>query len=97
MNEIHSKDLEVIVFRSVLKAVSFLSLAASHNSKSAKKKLCVNEVAALTGLTKSNIYSKINYRSIPFQKDGGKLVFDEDELIAWLNKKNRKKEVMNGC
>ena len=55
----------------------------------AKKVLGIEDVAALTGLSKSHIYKLTYHRQIPFYKPNGRLLyFDRIEIEAWM-KQNR--------
>ena len=46
--------------------------------------LTVNEVAVLTGLSKSSIYKLTSSRKIPHYKKGKRLIFDRREILGWL-------------
>ena len=55
----------------------------------AKKVLCIEDVAILTGLSKSHLYKLTCRREIPHYKPNGKCVyFDRQEVEAWM-KQNR--------
>ena len=55
----------------------------------AKNVLTLDDVAALTGLSKSNLYKMTCRKEIPYYKPNGKLVyFDRAEVEAWM-KQNR--------
>lgn len=55
----------------------------------AKNVLTIDDVALLTGLSKSHIYKLTCSKQIPFYRPNGKLVyFDRLELESWL-KQNR--------
>ena len=55
----------------------------------AKNVLTIDDVAILTGLSKSHIYKLTCSKQIPFYRPNGKLVyFDRQELEGWL-KQNR--------
>ena len=55
----------------------------------AKRMLNIDELAFMTGLTKSWIYRATCERTIPFYKPNGKQIFfDRVEIDAWL-KQNR--------
>ncbi len=55
----------------------------------AKNVLTIDDVALLTGLSKSHIYKLTCSKQIPFYRPNGKLVyFDRAELESWL-KQNR--------
>lgn len=55
----------------------------------AKNVLTIDDVAVLTGMSKSHLYKLTCSRQIPFYRPNGKLVyFDRQELEGWL-KQNR--------
>lgn len=55
----------------------------------AKSVLDIDDVALLTGLSKSHLYKLTCTHQIPYYKPKGKLVyFDRDEIEAWM-KQNR--------
>lgn len=55
----------------------------------AKNVLCIEDVAILTGLSKSHLYKLTCRREIPHYKPNGKFVyFDRQEVEAWM-KQNR--------
>lgn len=55
----------------------------------AKKVLRIEDVALLTGFTKSRIYAMTCTGEMPHYKPTGKTVFfDRDEVEAWLTKKS---------
>ena len=49
------------------------------------KLLTPEEVSALTRLKIKTIYAKCCRREIPYIKLGGKLLFDEDSIRAWVD------------
>lgn len=66
-----------------LEAIERYSLLA------AKNVLNINDVAVLTGMSRSHIYKLTCSKQIPFYKPSGKQVyFDRAELEGWL-KQNR--------
>lgn len=68
---------------SKLEAIERYSLLA------AKNVLNINDVAVLTGMSRSHIYKLTCSKQIPFYKPSGKQVyFDRAELEGWL-KQNR--------
>ena len=72
---------DIILMR--LEAIERNSLLA------AKNVLTIDDVALLTGLSKSHIYKLTCSKQIPFYRPNGKLVyFDRLELESWL-KQNR--------
>ncbi len=46
--------------------------------------LTVSEASAITRLARQTLYKMVCQRSIPFTKAGGRLLFREDKLLAWL-------------
>lgn len=71
------------IILSKLEAIERNSLLA------AKNVLNIDDVAVLTGLSKSHIYKLTCSRQIPFYRPNGKQVyFDRQELEGWL-KQNR--------
>ncbi|PKL23551.1 MAG: hypothetical protein CVU43_16465 [Chloroflexi bacterium HGW-Chloroflexi-5] len=57
-----------------------------------KKYLSVIEASQFLRLARSTIYGYVFNRRIPFIKVEGKVVFDEDSLVAWM-KSHEKREV----
>lgn len=55
---------------------------------SAKNVLSLEDVAALTGLSKSHLYKLTCTHQIPFYKPGKQIYFDRSELERWM-KQNR--------
>ena len=57
------------------------------NEKEGKvsKLLTITEDSAMTRLTVKTLYSKTCRREVPFTKLGGRLLFDEDRLRAWID------------
>lgn len=47
-------------------------------------KIDIHEVAAMTGLRKSVIYSKTCHREIPYAKFGKRLVFSRKAIELWM-------------
>lgn len=71
------------IILSKLEAIERNSLLA------AKNVLTIDDVAVLTGMSKSHLYKLTCSRQIPFYRPNGKLVyFDRQELEGWL-KQNR--------
>lgn len=74
---------DLIEVKETLKRIETYSLLG------AKNVLCINDVALLTGLSKSWIYQATCSKQIPHYKPNGKQIyFDRAELEAWL-KQNR--------
>jgi excisionase family DNA binding protein len=46
--------------------------------------LSLTEAAELVGLSKSSLYQLTSKKQIPHLKRGGKLLFNRDQLIAWI-------------
>lgn len=53
---------------------------------SAKKVLTIDDVSALTGLSKARLYALCSNREIPYYKQG-KLYFKRDDVENWLTAK----------
>ena len=71
------------IILSKLEAIERNTLLASKNV------LTIDDVALLTGMSKSHIYKLTCSKQIPFYRPNGKLVyFDRQELEGWL-KQNR--------
>jgi excisionase family DNA binding protein len=50
-----------------------------------KRVLTMNDVALLTGLSKSHIYRLVCYKHIPHYKQGGKITyFEKNEIEDWM-------------
>jgi excisionase family DNA binding protein len=49
-----------------------------------KKPLCINEASQFLDLAKQTLYKLTSEGIIPFHKQGGKLWFFRDELLAWI-------------
>ena len=47
--------------------------------------LTLDGVCKMFHLSASTIYAKVGKNQIPCMKTGGKLLFSEDDLVAWLN------------
>jgi excisionase family DNA binding protein len=47
--------------------------------------LTPQEVSALTRLKIKTVYAKCCRREIPYIKLGGKLLFDEESIMAWVD------------
>ena len=54
------------------------------------KYLTIEDVSKVTTLAKSTLYSYVHYRTIPFIKIGGRIVFEEGAIQKWINKKEVK-------
>ena len=48
--------------------------------------LHVKEIAEMLRLKPRTIYEMVGRRSIPFYKPAGTLLFDLDEILAWMKK-----------
>ena len=61
----------------------------------AKNVLCFDDLALLTGLSKSHLYKLTCTHQIPFYKPNGKQIyFDRGEIEAWMkqNRQNTRQE-----
>lgn len=66
-----------------------LDLILNRTTIAAKSMLTIDDVAFLTGLSKSYLYRLTCERKIPYYKPNGKLMyFDRGEIEAWM-KQNR--------
>jgi excisionase family DNA binding protein len=52
--------------------------------KDMKKYLNIDEVAEYINKKKATVYQMTHMRKIPFIKIGGNLLFDPDDIDAWL-------------
>ena len=69
--------------------LEYLKKVETNSLLAAKKVLNIDDVAALTGLSKSHLYKMTCRKEIPYYKPNGKLVyFDRAEVEAWM-KQNR--------
>ena len=69
--------------------LEYLKKVETNRLLAAKKVLNIDDVAALTGLSKSHLYKMTCRKEIPYYKPNGKLVyFDRAEVEAWM-KQNR--------
>ena len=55
-----------------------------------EKLLTIQDLSNITTLAKSTLYSYVHYRTIPFIKIGGRIVFEEGSIQKWINKKEVK-------
>ena len=75
--------------------LEYLKKVETNSLLAAKKVLNIDDVAALTGLSKSHLYKMTCRKEIPYYKPNGKLVyFDRAEVEAWMkqNRVNTKQE-----
>lgn len=91
-----------ISFDNLPKAVAYLikevgdlkSLLSKENtvvpSPTKRIPIGIEEVSKLIGKAKSTIYSLVRKRTIPCYKNGKKLYFFEDEILAWISNGKRK-------
>ena len=71
------------------KILEQLSRIEKYSLLSAKNVLTLDDVAALTGLSKSHLYKLTCSHQIPYYKPNGKQIyFDRGEVEAWM-KQNR--------
>jgi len=49
-----------------------------------KKYIGIRDVSRLTGISVSTLYKLTASGSIPYYKPSGKLLFSEDEIVAWI-------------
>ncbi len=50
-----------------------------------EKLLSIKEAAALLGLKVPTLYKKVCYKTIPYFKIGGRVLFRESTLEKWVN------------
>lgn len=90
-----------ISFDNLPKAVAFLSdqiaeikqlVTNQHSASEPEKRIPVDiETASkIIGKAKPTIYTLVRERKIPCYKNGKKLYFFEDELVAWISSGKRK-------
>ncbi len=85
INKTFPMEQQIIQLQEQMKQVLSYSLLA------AKNVLTLEDVALLTGLSKSYLYKLTCTRQIPFYKPNGKQIyFDRAEIEAWM-KQNRVK------
>lgn len=66
-----------------------LSSIENYSLLAAKKVLNIDDVAMLTGLSKSHLYKMTCRKEIPYYRPNGKQIyFDREEVEAWM-KQNR--------
>ena len=53
------------------------------NSKN-ERYMCLSTVSVYLHLSPKTLYSKVCKREIPYIKAGGRLLFDKQEIDAWL-------------
>ena len=64
-----------------------LSQIKAYSLLGAKSVLCLDEVALLTGLSKSHIYKLTCTKQIPYYKPNGKyMYFDKAEIESWMRR-----------
>lgn len=69
--------------------LEYLKKVEANSLLAAKNVLTLEDVAALTGLSKSHLYKMTCRKEIPYYKPNGKLVyFDRAEVETWM-KQNR--------
>lgn len=54
-----------------------------------KKYLTVMEATVFLKLARSTIYSYVHFELIPYIKLGERVLFDEADLIKWIDKKKK--------
>ncbi|GKS56542.1 hypothetical protein YTPLAS18_00690 [Nitrospira sp.] len=55
-----------------------------HTETPARRLLSVEETACYLGLSQHTVYKMASQRRLPKTKIGGRLMFDRDELNAWI-------------
>jgi hypothetical protein len=87
ITQISPPELEALIestFRRLIKE----SYVIPETAPLPKKPLCIDDAAALIGLSKHTVYGKIN--EIPHIKKGKKLIFFEEDLINYLKSGKQK-------
>lgn len=73
----------------IQEVLSKLNTIEQYSLLAAKNVLTIEDVALLTGLSRSHIYKLTSTKQIPYYKPNGKQIyFDRAELEAWM-KQNR--------
>ena len=55
-----------------------------------QKYLTISDASKLTTLAKSTLYSYVHFQAIPFLKIGGRIIFEEESIKKWMDKKQIK-------
>lgn len=74
----------------MLEAIKESNKDSKKENNKLKKPLNVAQAAEFLGWAKPTLYAYTSERKIPYSKRGGKLYFDEDELIEWLQQGKQK-------
>jgi excisionase family DNA binding protein len=65
------------------------AVSAIPKAEKIKPYLSLAEASDLTGLSKPTLYRLTSQKQIPHIKRGGKLLFNRQELVAWLQSANQ--------
>ena len=91
MNTKFNLGLEELISSTIQKSISEAFRKEKQQSKKEppQKKIGGIELAVeVTGLAKPTIYSMTSKDTIPYFKRGGKLYFNREKLISWLEEGN---------
>jgi excisionase family DNA binding protein len=83
---ISEQELQIKILDTVNRALQIQRLAVAPRTK-----LSTKQVAKILHRKPSNIYQMAQFGKLPSYKEGGKVVFYEDEIL-----KLKKREVVNG-
>lgn len=88
-----SSELSEIIEKAVLKGLQDISSTlplATASGLNVKEYFNVAEAAEFTRLAKQTIYQKVSMRTIPFIKNGGRVIFKRSDLQDWMNEGSKK-------
>ena len=81
------KDLEILIFNQVRKALKESLLASNDPVKD--ELLTIESAADLLSVTVPTVYGYVHQRAIPCMKRRGRLYFSKVELLAWIRSGRR--------
>lgn len=84
--QVSIEELERLIEQAVQKA---LTQQGGLSERKYSAKMDLDELCARYKLKKSSVYSKTSDEEIPYIKTGKNLLFDEDDIEAWLETKKR--------
>ncbi len=87
LSPISLKDLEILIFNQVRKAVTEIHQVASDPVKD--ELLTIDLAAELLSVTIPTVYGYVHQRAIPCMKRRGRLYFSKLELLAWVKSARR--------
>jgi predicted DNA-binding transcriptional regulator AlpA len=89
--QLSGSDLETLIFDCVDRAIKL-----NQTTTTAPDEIGGIELARqVTRLSAARIYTLVSERAIPHKKRGNRLYFNRAELLAWVEKGNRKEEGSN--